>query len=300
MDHRMSPAAPSFEAARDALEQELGSRWAAGAQANRVLRIADSFRTFCARAFEIIDLNDVSVDVARAFISASGQNGQPAAASVQRARRSAIRSLYRSGRAVGATTIDPTADIALPPLTSLRARPLTDDEILDCRAASIWSLGSTRRSATFALAEATCRSGEIPLIRVGDIDVDRGLVSTHGGGRCAPRTGRLTAWGVEQLHRRIDVVGAHPSTPVVYDGDTARLGGLVSANATITQVLQRAGLADEPDIRPSSVVAWAGAQVLASTGRIEEVAKALGLRSLDNAAKFIGWDSQEPDAEASS
>jgi integrase/recombinase XerC len=84
----------------------------------------------------------------------------------------------------------------------------------------------------------------------------------------------------------------------VYVGEDARLGGLVSANSTITQVLQRAGIADESDVRPSSVVAWAGVQVLESTGRIEDVAQALGLKSLDRAAAFIGWEWQEPNGQA--
>ncbi|MEZ5181541.1 MAG: hypothetical protein R2702_06665 [Acidimicrobiales bacterium] len=55
-------------------------------------------------------------------------------------------------------------------------------------------------------------------------------------------------------------------------------------------MLQRAGLGYEPDVRPSSVVAWAGVKVLERTGRIECVAEALGLRNLDSAASFIGWD----------
>ncbi len=124
-------------------------------------------------------------------------------------------------------------------------------------------------------------------------------MNIRGGGRCAPRAGRLTPWGRKQIARRIEAVGSNPSTPLVYEGDDARLGGLVSANSTITQVLQRAGLTDEPDVRPSSVVAWAGTQVLESTGRIEDVAKALGLKSLDRTAAFIGWDWQEPGGQAS-
>lgn len=185
--------------------------------------------------------------------------------------------------------MDPTVDIKLPPLTSLRARPLTDDEVLECRAASMWSLTSARRSLTWALAEATCRSGEIPNVRIGDIDLDQGLVTIRGGGRCAPRTARLTEWGRSLLGEYLAGT-VDPEAPLVYSGERARLGGLVSANAAIGQVLQRAGLGEEPDVRPSSVVAWAGLKVLERTGRIECVADALGLKSLDSAASFIGWD----------
>lgn len=233
--------------------------------------------------------------IAATFVTAPCPDGTPAGASLQRSRCHAVRSLFRVGRSAGLTTIDPTADLRLPPLSSLRARPLTDDEIVECRSASRWSLGSTRRSTTLALAEATCRSGEIPNVLVGDIDLEHGEVDIRGGGRCAPRRGQLTPWGILQVEARLAVVGDDPTKPLVYDGGEARLGGLVSANSTITQVLRRAGVAGESDVRPSSVVAWAGAKVLESTGRIEEVARALGLRSLDGAATFIGWQWVEAD-----
>jgi integrase/recombinase XerC len=63
-------------------------------------------------------------------------------------------------------------------------------------------------------------------------------------------------------------------------------------------VLRRAGLASEPDVRPVSVPAWVGVQVLAETGRIDEVARRLGVRSLDRAAALIGWDWTESPAVA--
>ena len=42
--------------------------------------------------------------------------------------------------------------------------------------------------------------------------------------------------------------------------------------AAIQDVLVRAGLGDEPDVRASSVAAWAGRRVLAETGRIDVAA----------------------------
>jgi hypothetical protein len=43
-------------------------------------------------------------------------------------------------------------------------------------------------------------------------------------------------------------------------------------------------------VRPVSVAAWAGARVLADTGRIEAAARALGCRSLDTAARLLRFD----------
>lgn len=289
MDHGRSRAGSSFEAARAAIETDLRLRWASEAQVRRIVRLAERFESFCREGFDVSDLGAVDPAIVQSFVGAADPDGRPAGASLQRARRSAVRLLFRSARRIGAAVEDPTVDVGLPPLTSLRARPLTDDEVLECRAASAWSLVSARRSLTWALAEATCRSGEVPNVRVGDIDTDRGLVTIRGGGRGAPRTGRLTEWGRNLLGEHLPEA-ADPDVPLVYSGETARLGGLVSANAAISQVLQRAGLGDEPDVRPSSVVAWAGVKVLDRTGRIECVAEALGLKSLDSAASFIGWD----------
>ena len=54
--------------------------------------------------------------------------------------------------------------------------------------------------------------------------------------------------------------------------------------------LARAGMGDEPGVKPASVPAWAGTKVFEATGRIEVVAERLGMRSLDRTAGFIGWD----------
>jgi integrase/recombinase XerC len=293
---RLAPS--SVREAIDLLAFELEDRWVSDAQRHRLTGCLDRFASYCHLGYDVSDLHEVTPDIAAAFLDAPSTDGQRPTPSVQRLRRSSLRMLFRAARNAGTPVGDPTLDLTIAPLSSSRARPLTDEEVAECRGASHWSIGSTRRSATWALAEATCRSGEIPHICVGDIDLDRGAVNIRGGGRCAPRHGRLTTWGIEQVARRIEAVGSDPSSPLVYVGDEARLGGLVSANSTIAQVLRRAGLADEPDVRPSSVVTWAGVQVLESTGRIEEVAKALGLKSLDRAAAFIGWNWQELDGQA--
>lgn len=294
MDHGRSRAVSTFEAARDALAVDLCARWASEAQVRRILRLAERFEQFCAQGFGVVELDAITSAIASSFVTAADSDGRPAGASLQRSRRAAVRLLFRCGREIGVVSTDPTADLRLPPLSSLRARALTDDEVLECRSASAWSLGSARRSLTWALAEATCRSGEIPNVLGSDVNLDAGSVFIRGGGRCAPRTGHLTDWGRSIIGQHI----ADPNVPLVYSGETARLGGVVSANSAISQVLQRARLGDEPDVRPSSVVAWAGTKVLERTGRIEQVAEALGLKSLDSAASFIGWDwSSSPEVD---
>ena len=77
---------------------------------------------------------------------------------------------------------------------------------------------------------------------------------------------------------------------VAYTGGGSEESRQASSCIAVAETLQRAGIGREPDVRPGSVVAWAGVRIFSETGRIEEVARRLGMRSLDRAARFIGWD----------
>lgn len=77
---------------------------------------------------------------------------------------------------------------------------------------------------------------------------------------------------------------------VVYGGDGSPESRQAASCQAIGETLRRAGLGAEPDVRPASVAAWAGARVLADTDRIEAAVRALGCRSLDAAARLIGLD----------
>ena len=79
----------------------------------------------------------------------------------------------------------------------------------------------------------------------------------------------------------------------MYGGSGDSATGQVSASVAIGDVLTRAGLTGERDVRPASVVGWAGRRILAETGRIDEVARRLGMASLDRTARFIAFDWQD-------
>jgi hypothetical protein len=116
--------------------------------------------------------------------------------------------------------------------------------------------------------------------------------------RCAgrrgwPRRARRASPQAGRLDRRLSALGngrRSGDDRVVYRG-LGVLGGSFSAScATLSTVLARAGLGDEPDVRPVSITAWAGHRILTETVRIDDVARALGMPSLDRAARLIGWD----------
>ncbi|MDQ3661633.1 MAG: hypothetical protein M3454_11365 [Actinomycetota bacterium] len=104
----------------------------------------------------------------------------------------------------------------------------------------------------------------------------------------------MTEWGYKQLARHVERLKRKgPDALLVYDGARGDKVAQISSCIAITDVLRMTGLAKEPDVRPHSVVAWAGGRVLSETSHIEAVAKAVGARSLDRAASLIGWEWRE-------
>jgi len=240
---------------------------------------------------------EIAEEHAEGFVfapSAFGSERRRPSVATMHLRRSALRLYFRTARQLGLCTGDPTLDLALPARSSLHMRPLTDDEVALCRSFSVSSLTETRRPAAWALAEATARTSEIPLIRVRDVDVERGRVWLWGSTKAEPRWGGLNEWGRKHLARRVERVQSKgPDVLLVYDGACDDKVAQISSCIAIGDILRMAGLGKEPDVRPHSVVAWAGRRVLSESGRIEAVAKTLGARSLDRAASLIGWDWRE-------
>lgn len=275
----------------DQLRPTISGDRVASAQWERTSGILDRFGRFAADGCGLADLRQVTAEAAQAFVTAPTSDGAPPSASSMHWRRTALRLLFKAARRNGLVDGDPTLDLDLPPRSPLGARPLTDDEVTLCRSVAQWSLAGSRRAAAWALAEATCRSSELPIVSGDDIDLDSGEIWIAGGKATEPRQGQLTEWGVVQVRARLDELDV-PSLPLVYSGRSPSGGGQVSGAAAIVDVLTRAGLHRESDVRPGSVAAWAGRRVLNETGRIDCAARALGVRSLDRAAKIVGWNWQ--------
>jgi hypothetical protein len=81
-----------------------------------------------------------------------------------------------------------------------------------------------------------------------------------------------------------------PERPLTYAGSSNGQAPQVSSCIAVSQILRRAGLATEPDVRPLSVSVWAGRKALDAGGRIEDVARLLGARSLDQTARLVGLE----------
>ena len=116
-----------------AVQQRVVAAWAdAGAHSEQTLaRMGETTRRFARRlqAQGVASFSDVSPGHARGFVHAPVAGGTAPEIATQHARRTAIRTLYRTLRLLGYPVADPTLDLALPPRGLTVARPLTDDEV---------------------------------------------------------------------------------------------------------------------------------------------------------------------------
>jgi integrase/recombinase XerC len=207
-------------------------------------------------------------------------------------RRSALRLLFRTARELNLLNGDPTVDVVLPTRMNASARPLTNEEVDQCRRVCLHDLASTRLSVAWALGEATARTGEIPHIALDDLDHATARVWIHGSSKTDTRWGVLTEWGARQVARHIRGLppGVESATLLAYRGSGNLESRRSFSSQAIRETLQRAGLTADPHVRPASLAAWAGVCVMRETRLIEVVAASLGVRSLDAAAHMIGWD----------
>lgn len=258
----------------------------------RMVEVSERFVAFIEGTGEIGTAREISADQCERFVKAllaSDSGSRSPAVATMHLRRATLRLLFRTARDLGLYEGDPTLDLVLPPRTSLKVRALIDEEVALCRSFSLRSIAETRFPAAWALAEATARTSEIHHISSADVDLGRGRVWIHGSSKAEPRWGHLTTWGLTQMINRIESIGGQ-DLPLIYTGQGTAETKQSASCIAIAETLARAGLGGEPDVRPGSVVAWAGVRIIEQTGRIEEVAQRLGIRSLDRAARFIDFD----------
>jgi integrase/recombinase XerC len=273
--------------------EELRARDTLAAETSvRVAGLMERFGRFVEDGLGRRSLGEVSAaDVAAFTSAATARAGVAPSPATMRLRRWAVRLLFRTARELGLCAHDPTVDVVLPSRTLRTARPLSDEEVESCRRAALSDLSSTRLSTVWALGEATARTAEIPRCRLSDLDLDGERVWLAGCHATRPRWSALTGWGATQLGRRVDELSrAAPEARLAYHGNRAgETPRSVSAHG-LRETLERAGIAGHPGVAPGSLTGWAGRQVFAESGRIEAVARALGVWSLDAAARMIAWD----------
>ena len=262
----------------------------------RLVELMGRFAGFVSTGQGVTDLAAVTRSMGDEFVHAPTSTGTAPSPTVRHLRRCAVRLLFRKARELGLVDGDPTLDLELPARRPTPARPLTDPEVERCRAAALYLFEATRLPAAWALAEAGIRTGELARVTVADVDLEVGVVHAPGCRSAKVRTVPLTEWGVAQVGRRLRALPSDLSRALTYEGDGSDKSKQAASCIAITDCLTRAGLGSDPAVRPASVTAWAGRKVFEETGRIDQVAARLGMRSLDRTARLIGLDHRPSDA----
>lgn len=254
-----------------------------------LIRVTDLIRGFANYlvASGVESSGDIAEAHASAFVRSLTRSKTEPSLATMHLRRTALRILFREAKALGVLSVDPTTNIPLPPRAYRHLRCMTDGEIERCRSFAERMKGETRYAVAWALAEGTARVAELGAIRAKDLDLKEGQVWIGGSSNTDARWSTLTDWGVNQLQRvEISKSKPPPGRSLLMPGTTSR----ASVHELVASTLRRAGLADAPGVRPNSITAWRGAAELANGASIEAVAALLGMRSLDRAATFIGFD----------
>lgn len=257
--------------------------------ADRLTGLWPNFERYAwAKGVELV--HEVTPELVSGFVRTLKRGGGQPAVATMHVRRDSIRLLFRVLREVGVADSDPTWGIVLPSRSGLATRPLTDDEVELCQWAALSTVTATRHPALWALGEAGASTREIAWATCRDVDLPKVRVRLHGAPRTEARWAPLTGWGAAQLGRRIRHLRADPEAQVAFDRDVDEHAGRISAGQTLAAIMARAGLADDPEVKPRSLAAWVGRRVWLETGRIDEAARRLGLRSLDLTAELVGFD----------
>ena len=256
----------------------------------RFVELMSRFARFATTGHGLEDLRRCDQALVSEFVTAPTSQGSSPSETVMHLRRCAVRLLFRVAREIGLVETDPTMDLTLPARPDAAARPLLDDEVGICRAVSMHRLDETRLPAAWALAEIGVRTGEIGQVTVADVDLEGGRVWATGSRSSLARWVSIDEWGTAQLARRLRCLRDVGAQPVVYTGNGSAKSRQAASCISISVTLARAGLGDDPKVRPISVTAWAGKRLYDRTGRIDEVCAFLGMRSLDRTARLIGLD----------
>jgi integrase/recombinase XerC len=233
---------------------------------------------------------------AAAFVHARTRGGEEPELATRHARRTAVRMLYRTLRTLGQPVGDPTLDLRLPRRGLLASRPLTDDEVMLCRATAQLGAESVARlrAVVWALGETGAVTSEITTLTLADLDdpTEPSTVRLPGTRRHDPRTGELSPWARRLLTRHVTDLrsrGATATTRLVYLGAAPPGGAKAQAAAcnAIRTVLNLAGFGADADVRPASLRNWVGRRLYDAGAPLEQVARALGHRSLDACAEDI-------------
>ncbi len=246
-----------------------------------------------ARAQQVTQLDDITEALAEAFVNAPGHDRHRGviatpAGGTRRQRRSAVTSLFTQARALGLTKAAPMIDSA--PITRSARQPGADlkpHEVARLQFHSERGMPATRHSALLALLLAGFCSAEVGAATSADLNLDSDSVHTNGSTRTFARTCPLDEWGVHVLRLRSAHLGRRGPGPHQLVASAASSPSVVqsSVGAGFGDIARRSGLSTHArKVEPRDITRYVARRILNETGQLSEVARRLGLSSLDVAA----------------
>ena len=220
------------------------------------------------------------------FVRSATRKGRRPSPATLHVRRSALRAVYRTLRATGATMVDPTIDLVLPPRSVRTARPLADDEVALLRVTA-----TGRARVLVAVCGAGATTTEATTVTRSHLVVRRSgtFLVLPGVSRISPRTVPLDPWAAAVVSTA--PTGANGLLYPPAESSPGSRGAQAAACNTLRRLFTDCGVAG-PDVRPSSLRLHAADAARRTTGRIEDTARVLGVASLDAAADAVHWDWQ--------
>ena len=266
-----------------------------GKSMNKSVKYLGWFVTF-ANANNINQVHELDTEFCARWVHAkhgigvnAGKRPTPNAA---KTRRYVLRQFFTTARTLGLYNQNPADFIDLGEGLIVEARALTGPEARACLARARTKLEETRLPAVAALALAGATPSEIASLTVADLGPDAQTVWVHDGGRNRiDRTLHLDPRYAHAVRRRARKLGWAPSAPLVYNGAHTGYGGQSAISMTLRDILRLAGVAG-PDVNPKSFTRYAATRTWWTTNDLVRVAAVTGVRTLDAAARYCGFDWQ--------
>jgi integrase len=234
-------------------------------------------------------VSDLTAELVADWMQApNSRGGEIPAPNYQRQRRWAARLFFWALRQVGVDCSDPTIDLPIPKVYAKQFVPLTDRDIAVARVFVTARHGREKWAVIWALAEVGGTASEIARVQADHVDLDNRRVYFAGVSHYRPRWRALDQWQFEQVARWM--LQRDPEGPAnILQLDDSTEASKHYPQSRMTTIMAGSGIKAAGEKRPFSIRSWLGRRIFRETGRIDEVANALGLYSIDDAASLIGW-----------
>ncbi|WP_371579499.1 hypothetical protein [Streptomyces sp. NBC_01314] len=253
-----------------------------------------------ARVHGVLCFDDFTHALALSFIEAPGNDRHQGlllnpAAGTQRQRRAGLQALFTEARALGFTTAAPLVD--LPPISRSPRKKgvrLEEGDIQQLRFQAERGMPATRHAALLALLLAGWHTAEIAKATTDDLDLTGASAWTGGATRTYGRHCPLDEWAVIVLRLRCHHLlrSAAPGTAQqLVTGASSAYRAQASVCSGFGDIARRSGLATaRRRVEPKDITRYVARTILEETGQLSEVARRLGLSSLDSAASLASLE----------